>query len=94
MPGSAIGPRKQFASGGVIKDFLTFDVPVKFAADPHGDESQMAGDGGVMRGLDGRDGRFAGFDAVEKIPPVIVGKIQLNLCQAVSKIFAPFPIEI
>ena len=57
-------------------NFLMLDIPLEFAPDPHGDESQMAGNGRVMRGLDGRDSGFAGFDAIEKISPVVVGNIQ------------------
>src|SRR4051812_35972022 len=62
---------EQLAGLGVVQDALSFDIPLELAADEHGDQPQMARDGRVMGGLDRSNGRFARFDAVEEILPVI-----------------------
>ena len=39
-------------------DFL-FRIPLYLAPNEHRDKDEMAGDGGVMRGFDRRDGRLS-----------------------------------
>ena len=45
----------------------------------------MAGDGGVMRRFNGRDGGLARLDAVKKIAPMLSGLVELDLAHRFGK---------
>jgi hypothetical protein len=55
------------------------------SSDEHGDEAEMSGKGGVVRGLDWRDGGFAGFDGVEEVAAMLGGFVELNLAEVVGE---------
>ena len=64
---------EEFGGLGVVGDGLGFRIPIDGSADEHGDEAEVAGDGGAVGGVDGGDGFLPGFDAVEEIAVVARG---------------------
>ena len=45
----------------------------------------MPGKRRVVRGLDRSDGRFAGFDGVEEVAPMLRGFIELHLAEILGE---------
>src|SRR5439155_22092980 len=66
-PGLAVTAREQFGGFLVVHDHFFLRVPLDLAADQHGDETQVAGDGGMMRRLDGRDGWLPRFYRIQEV---------------------------
>lgn len=85
LPGGAIGAGEELGGFFVADDDFLFGIPFDGAFDQHGDQRQMARDGGVMSGLDGGDRRFAGLDAIEEVPMVVGGAVKLDLAQLLGQ---------
>ena len=91
FPRSSIWPRKQFAGCTIIQYFFLSHVPLDFASDEHGNEAKMPGKSRVMRSLDRSDRRFAGFDGVEEVAPMLRRFIELHLAEFLREGFALDP---
>jgi hypothetical protein len=63
-------------------------IPLDFSSDQHGYEAKMPGEGRVMRSLDRSDRRFAGFDGVEEVAPMLKGFIEVYLAEFFRERFA------
>jgi len=59
MPWRTVFARQQLAGLGITDDLFAFRIPFDLAAGEHGDEAKVPGDGRVVGGLRGRDGRLA-----------------------------------
>src|SRR5271165_396946 len=76
-----IRARHELDSPRVVQYLLLRHVPVQLAAHDHGNESEVAGQRGVMRGLDRRDGRLARAHAIEEVAAVFGRLVELDLAQ-------------
>ena len=71
LPGGAIGAGQEFGGFLIADDDFFLCVPFDGAFYDHGDQRQMARNGGVMGRLNRCDRRFARFDAIEEVPVVV-----------------------
>ena len=58
LPGRAIFAGQQFAGFLVMKNLLILDIPINFAPDEHGNQTQMTRNRRVMGGFHGRNRRL------------------------------------
>src|SRR5262245_34193960 len=79
LPRRTERPGQQLTRLRVADDHFLGRVPLDFAAHHHRNESQVPGNSRVMRGLDGRNRRFARLYAIQKVPLMIFGPIKLHL---------------
>lgn len=85
LPGGAVGAAQEFGGFFVADDDFLFGVPFDRTFYEHGDQRQMAWNGGVMRGFHRRDRRFARFDTIEEIPMVIGGPVEFDFALVFGK---------
>src|ERR1051326_8982153 len=79
LPRGAVFTAEQLASGAVAYDDPFNRIPPNLTPDQHGDQPEVARDGGMMSGFDRCNRRFSRFDAIQKIALMVAGPIKLNL---------------
>src|SRR3954451_14365876 len=67
FPITVIRPAEQPGCFGITNDLLAFVIPFDRPLHEHGDQSQMARNGRMMRGFDRRNGWLTGFDAIDEV---------------------------
>src|SRR6266853_4203709 len=92
VPRGAKRANEKLCGFWIVEDLSLLDIPFYFAADEHRNETEMAGNGGVMGGLDGSDGRLSALDAIEKVLLVIGGFVEFDFAQIVGEVFVITPL--
>src|SRR5581483_11937874 len=93
--GRAIGACQQLARFLVAVDFFAGDIPFQFAAtQQHRDQTEVPGNGRMVRGFHRGDGGLAGLHARDEVGLVVVGFVKFDLAQFLRKLLEITPFRI